>query len=490
MAIQKLPDVALRIDGRPVPSTSDQVLAVINPANGRQLFDLPIGSEADVNAAVQSARRIFESGAWWGMEPEGRKKLLHKWADLVERNAETLDQLDAVEMGKPLRLKAFNAMKASSLVRFYAETIDKAKGDVLSSDRHSTVIRKGVPRGVVAAITPWNFPTYNAAMKIAPALAAGNSIVLKPSELSSQAALMLADLACEAGIPPGAVNVVPGAGQTTGKGLALHGDVDMVVFMGSSDVGKLMLQYSGQSNMKPVIAECGGKSPQIVFDDGVDLDAAAAAVATGITVNQGQWCSAGSRLLVQRSIEAAFVEAVVQKLRDLVVGDPLDNATDLGPLVSERQLNRVLSYIDSGNREGAELIYGGKRLQEATGGYYLEPTVFRKVSSDSRIAREEIFGPVLSVMSFTDVDHAIRLANSTDYGLSAYVWTASLATGFSLGKGIRAGAVVVNANPPFGPGPGAAYTSEAYGLSGIGIRGGMPGLMAYQRQHLVWFNHQ
>lgn len=489
LTARDLADVAPYIDGRSIQSESASRFSTYDPASGRKLVEIPAGSAQDVDKAVLSARASFSKGSWCNAPPSCRKAILHKWADLIQANATRLNSLDALEMGKPVSLPAFNAAGAAGFVRFNAEAIDKCSGEVLTSDATSTVMQKKVPRGVVAAVVPWNFPTYNVVLKVAPALAAGNSVVLKPSELASQSALLLARLAIEAGLPPGVLNVVPGCGETVGRALGEHMDVNMLTFTGSTAVGKLMLQYAGQSNMKVVSAECGGKSPQIVFDDGVDLEAAANTIAGMMVMNQGQVCSLGSRLLVQDTIEETLVQKIVSRLEKIAAGDPQLPATVYGPLVSSTQLSKVLSYIDSANADGADLVYGGSRILEETGGYFLEPGIFVNVPADSRIAQEEIFGPVLSVLRFRDLDDAIRLANSTCYGLAAYAWTARLATGFKLANAIPTAVTMVNAAPPAGEGPGFAFSGEPFGLSGVGVEGGLAGLESYMRRQTLWFNH-
>lgn len=392
-------------------------------------------------------------------------------------------------MGKPVALPVFNAAGAASFVRFNAEAVNKLTSDILPSDRTSTVIQKRVPRGVVAAVVPWNFPTYNVVLKVAPALAAGNSVVLKPSELASQSALSLAQLALEAGIPAGVLNVVPGRGEIVGKALGEHMGVDMITFTGSSHVGKLMLQYAGKSNLKVVSAECGGKSPQIVFDDGVDLDSVADNVAALISLNQGQVCSVGSRLLVQDTLEEQLVQKVISRLEKVAAGNPQLPGTTYGPLVSKPQLNKVLSYIAAAGAEGADLVHGGARIMESTGGNFLEPAVFVNVSPGSQLAQEEIFGPVLSVQRFRDLDEAVELANSTCYGLAAYVWTARTSTAFKVANSVHAAVAMVNAVAPGGEGPAHAFSGEPFGLSGVGIEGGIAGLMTYTRLQTMWINH-
>jgi acyl-CoA reductase-like NAD-dependent aldehyde dehydrogenase len=476
------------INGQRVTSLSEDRMEVINPSNGWVCLLLPVACDADVDLAVKASRVAFETGRWSEAPPSFRKNVLHRFSDLIASEAAHLDALDAGEMGKPISTAFCNAASAASLMRFYAEAVDKLTGDVYASDVDTLVLQRRVPRGVVAAVSPWNFPTYVAALKIAPALAAGNCVVLKPSELSSRSALRLAELAVQAGLPPGVLNVVPGAGHIVGRALGLHMDVDMVTFTGSTEVGKLMMQYSGQSNMKPVLAECGGKSPHIVFDDGVDLDAVADSIARVLLTNQGQICSLGSRLLVQRTIESDMVNRIRARLTKITMGDALDPRTTFGPLASKAQCERVMRYIDSAEAEGAALVMGGRRALSDSGGFFVEPTLFRSVPPTARIAREEIFGPVLSTIAFEDEDDAIRIANDVVYGLSAYVWSAKLSTGLKVGKAVRS-SVVVNAVAPKSEGAGHAASYEPRGQSGVGVEGGLAGMESYQRRQRIRINH-
>jgi acyl-CoA reductase-like NAD-dependent aldehyde dehydrogenase len=480
--------VAPFIDGVLTTSESAEFVEVINPSNGRHCLSIPAGCESDVNRAVGSARRAFEDGRWAAAAPSFKKKVLHRLADLIRTNAAALDALDAGEMGKPICEQFGSGAAAAGLMHFHAECVDKLTGDVYGSDRYSFITQRWVPRGVVAAVVPWNFPTYVAVLKVAPALAAGNCVVLKPSELSSRSAIRLAHLAIEAGLPPGVFNVVPGAGGTVGKTLGLHMDVDMVAFTGSTQVGKLMLQYAGQSNIKVVMAECGGKSPQIVLDDGVDLNVAADTISRFLLTNQGQICSVGSRLLVERSIQAEMVERIASRFQRIVMGDARDPKTTFGPVASAKQCERVMGYIDGAHADGAQLAVGGRRVLSESGGFFIEPTIFENVSPHARIAREEIFGPVLSVVPFKDEAEAIRIANSTTYGLAAYVWTANLSTGMRMMKEIRS-SVWINATSPMGEGAGFAACSEPAGLSGVGTENGLAGVQSYLRRQRVSFNH-
>src|SRR5581483_10776317 len=453
-----------------------------------KIGDIPEGCGADAVRSVAAARGAFDSGVWNNSPPSFRAEVLHRWADSIASEAAALNALDASEMGKPVSESLFDAAAAARYARFYAEATNKITGDVYASDEHTLVAQRFVPRGVVAAIIPWNFPAFNAVLKVAPALAAGNCVVLKPSELSSRSAIRVADLAIKAGLPSGVLNVVPGLGHTVGRALALHDDVNMLTFTGSSEIGKLMIQYAGQSNMKLVLAECGGKSPQIVFDDGVDLDAASDFIARLFLTNQGQLCTAGSRLLVQKSIEEALLSRIISHIRKIVIGDALDIKTTFGPVSSRKHLARVIERVENAVSEGASLEVGGRRVLEESGGYFVEPTIFRNVSPNSRLAHEEIFGPVLAVLPFESESEAIRLANNTVYGLAAYVWTANLSTGMRLAKAIRS-SVLINSAAPTGEGAGYAVSSEPTGQSGIGTEGGLAGMQSYLRRQLLWFTH-
>lgn len=481
-------DVGLFLDGASASSDSEATLDVRDPSNGRCFLKIPAGSDTDVDRAVVSARRAFREGTWSYASPTFRGEVLYRLSELISDDATALDALDAGEMGKPVQESFNNASTAARLVRFYAGAVDKVSGDVYSCDKGCVAVQRRVPRGVVAAVVPWNFPTHNAVMKIAPALAAGNSVVLKPSELSSRSAIRLARLAIQAGVPPGVLNVTPGAGELVGRALGLHHDVDMVAFTGSTAVGKQMLQYSGQSNMKVVLAECGGKAPHIVFADRLDLDTVAENIARMLVTNQGQICSVGSRLLVERSIESQLIERVIRRVGEVVVGAALDAKTTFGPLASEQQCARVMRYIKVGQADGATVVTGGSRTLADSGGYFVEPTIFRDVAPSARIAQEEIFGPVLSVIPFDDESEAISIANGTMYGLMAYVWTSDLSRAMRLMNGVRSG-LFVNAVPPSGDGPGDAISWEPVGQSGVGTEGGLAGMETYMRRQFVWISH-
>ncbi|HNB90875.1 MAG TPA: aldehyde dehydrogenase, partial [Plasticicumulans sp.] len=402
-------------------------------------------SSADIDRAVRAARAAFEDRRWAGQAPAARKRVLQRWAELVEAHRDELALLETLNVGKPIRdALAIDVPATARCLRWYGEAIDKLYDEIAPTAEQSLALIRREPVGVVGVVVPWNFPLIMSAWKLGPALAAGNSVVLKPAEQSPLSALKLAALALEAGLPPGVLNVVTGYGHSAGRALGLHEDVDAVGFTGSTEVGKLFLQYAGQSNLKRVWLECGGKTPHIILADCPDLDAAATAAAWGIFFNQGEMCTAGSRLLVDRRIKDQVLERIVAVGRTLAPGDPLDPATQLGAIVSKEQWQRVLDYIDIGRAQGATLALGGAATRGATGGFYNEPTVFDGVNNAMRIAQEEIFGPVLSVLAVDGAEQAVRIANDTMYGLAAAVWTRDLATAHRVSRQLRAGLVWVN----------------------------------------------
>ncbi|MBI0327879.1 aldehyde dehydrogenase [Burkholderia plantarii] len=426
-----------------------------SPIDARLLAQVADCGAEDVDAAVAAARRAFDGGGWAGLAPRERRAVLLRFAAALREHADELAVLETLDAGKPIAdTSSVDIPGAAYCVEWFAEAIDKVGGEVAPVDPKLVGLVTREPVGVVAAIVPWNFPLLMAAWKFAPALAAGNSVVLKPSEKSPLTALRVARLAFEAGIPAGVFNVVPGGGEP-GRLLALHRNVDCVAFTGSTAVGKQIMQCAGQSNLKRVWLELGGKSPNIVLPDCPDLDRAAAAAAGAIFYNMGEMCTAGSRLLVHREIRDAFVAKLLDAAKGYRPGNPLDPATSMGAIIDAKQLDRVLGYIETGRGE-ARLLAGGQRVEAHPGGLYVEPTVF-ETTAGARIAREEIFGPVLSVIVFDTLDEAIRIANDSDYGLAAAVWTGNLTTAHEVSRRLRAGTVWVNCydeggdmNFPFG----------------------------------------
>jgi len=433
------------IDGRYVPARSGATFDCISPIDGRLLGAVASCDGADADLAVASARSAFDAGVWSRQAPAKRKAVMLRFADLLEAHSEELALLETLDMGKPISdALAVDLPGSIDSIRWCGEAIDKIYDEVAATapDQLGLVTRE--PVGVVAVIVPWNFPLMMASWKLGPALATGNSVILKPSERSPLTAIRIARLALEAGLPAGVLNVLPGYGGTVGKALALHRDVDTVAFTGSTQVAKQLLVYAGESNMKRVWLEAGGKSPNIVFADAPDLQVAAEAAAAAIAFNQGEVCTAGSRLLVQASIKARFVPMVIEALKAWKPGHPLDPDTNVGALVDSRHLEGVLQRIQGGQEEGARLLLGGRVALEESGGSYVEPTLFDNVNNGMKIAREEIFGPVLSVIEFDDAEDAVRIANDTPYGLAAAVWTADLSRAHNVARALRAGSVWVN----------------------------------------------
>ncbi len=432
------------IGGEWSDAISGETFDVVNPATGKVVTRVAACDSADVDKAVASARAAFNDGRWSALHPARRGKILIKFADLIQQHAEELAVLETLNVGKPIAFSTLEIPGAAAALRWYGEAADKTLDEIAPTDPSAIALITREPVGVVAAVVPWNFPLPMACWKLGPALVSGNSVILKPAEQSPLTALRLAELALEAGIPEGVLNIVPGLGHTAGRALGLHSDVDAIAFTGSTQVGKYFMEYSGQSNLKRVSLECGGKSAQIIMDDCPDLDAAAKAAAPAIFFNQGQVCSAASRLLVHRDIKEQFIEKVVAASREWIPGDPMDPATNLGALVDKAQYDRVLSYIETANREGAELLTGGKAAREDSGGYFIQPTIYGGVTPDMTIAREEIFGPVLSIMEFTDEAEAIRIANDSIYGLAAGVWSKDISRAHRMAKALQAGTVWIN----------------------------------------------
>ena len=433
------------IDGNYRPAASGATFDCLSPIDGRNLGKVASCDQADADLAVQVARQRFESGVWSRLAPVKRKQAMIRFAEQLEANREALALLETLDMGKPISdaLKV-DISAAARALRWSGEAIDKIYDEVAATPHDELGLVTREPIGVVAAIVPWNFPLLMACWKLGPALAAGNSVILKPSEKSPLTAIRVAQLAVEAGIPAGVFNVLPGFGHTVGKALALHMDVDCLVFTGSTRIAKQLMVYAGESNMKRVWLEAGGKSPNIVFADAPDLQEAAEAAASAIAYNQGEVCTAGSRLLVENSIKDDFIARVLEALKGWQVGHPLDPDTRVGALVDKPQMDAVLGYIEAGRQEGARLLCGGERVLEETGGTYVQPTLFDGVNNAMKIAREEIFGPVLSVIGFDGDEEAVRIANDTPYGLAAGVWTSNLSRAHRVARALRAGSVWVN----------------------------------------------
>lgn len=433
------------IDGRFANAASGETFANISPRDGAVIGEVAACDSADVDIAVRAARRSFESGVWRDQSPKARKKVLQRFADLFEANMDELAILETLDMGKPIReSRSIDVAVVLETLQWYAECPDKLYDEIAPTGPGQLGLITREPIGVVGAVVPWNFPMLMAAWKLAPALATGNSVILKPAEQSPLTAIRMAELAAEAGLPEGVFNVLPGFGPTAGKALGLHMDVDCLAFTGSGEVGKLFLQYSGQSNMKRVWLECGGKSPNIILDDVPDLRAAAERAATAICFNQGEVCVAPSRLILSERIQDQFLDIVVETARAIRPGDPLDPETRLGALVESGHRDRVEGYIAKGQAEGARLVLGGNRPETALPGYYVNPTIFADVQNSMAIAQEEIFGPVLSAITVKDDAEAVRVANETSYGLAAAVWTRDLSRAHKMARQLRAGTVWVN----------------------------------------------
>jgi gamma-glutamyl-gamma-aminobutyraldehyde dehydrogenase len=432
------------IEGAEVASESGRTFDNYSSRDGSLINTIAACDAADIDEAVRSARVAFEDGRWRNLAPKAKKKILHTLADLMTAHAENLALLESLDTGKPISdARNVDIPLAINSTRYYAEGLDKIYGEVAPTpeDRLSYVVHE--PLGVIGAIVPWNFPLHMAMWKVAPALAMGNSVVLKPAENSSMTALYTAQLALEAGLPPGVWNVVTGLGSEAGHALSLHMDVDMIAFTGSGNVGRQLMRASADSNLKRVSLELGGKSPQIVFADCDDLDAAAANAAWGVFYNQGQVCTAASRLLVEESIKDVFAAKVMAVAKTIMVGDPLDPATKFGAMISERQMNTALDYIEKGQAEGGKLLMGGERARSQSGGYYVEPSLL-DIGPDNILAQEEVFGPVLSLLTFKDEADAYRIANDTIYGLASGVWTSNINKAMRAAKALKAGLVWVN----------------------------------------------
>lgn len=473
------------IDGTFVDALDGATFDSFAPATGEVIATVSACGAADVDRAVASARAAFESGSWSRIAPADRKSIMFAFAALIEQNAEELAVTEAIDAGKPISdCRGFDIPDVLNTLRWYAEAADKVYGKTSPADSEHIGLIVREPIGVVAGVLPWNFPMAMLAWKIGPALATGNSVVIKPPELASLTTLRLAELASEAGIPAGVFNVVPGLGHVTGKALGLHPDVDAVTFTGSTEVGRAFLRYSADSNLKSVVLECGGKSPQIVLADNRDrIEQVAADLAEAAFWNAGQNCSAGSRILVQSSIADEFVTALTREAERRTVGDPTRESTAIGPLIEPAALERVLAHVEQARADGARVVTGGQRLLTGSGGYFTGPTVIAEVTPQMSVAREEIFGPVVCVLTFDDLDEAIRIANDTPYGLAATVWSRDIDVALRAARAVRAGTVAVNGysegdiGTPFG----------GYKTSGFGGRdNGLEALEQYTEVKTIW----
>lgn len=463
----------LFINGEFVDAVSGKTFETIDPRTGEVISRIAEGDKEDIDLAVRAARHAFDNGQWPRMSGSARRRIMTKFADLIEQHAEELAALDALDAGKVFAWgKAVDIPSAAKTVHYYAGAADKIHGQVLKMSRELHGYTLLEPAGVVGHIIPWNFPSTMFVAKVSPALAAGCTMIVKPAEQTPLSALYYAHLAKQAGIPDGVINVVTGYGPTAGAAIASHMDIDVVSFTGSTEVGRKVMQASATSNLKPVSLELGGKSPLLIFDD-ANVDEAADLALGGILFNKGEICVASSRVFVQEGIYDEFVKKLVEKAKHWIVGDPFDPKSHTGPQVDKQQFDKILSYIEHGKREGATLLTGGKPL--GTKGYYIQPTVFTDVKEDMLIAKEEIFGPVLSLMKFKTIDEAIKSANNTRYGLAAGIVTKNLDVANTVSRSIRAGIIWINCylafddDCPFG----------GYKESGFGRDSGMEALHKY-----------
>jgi acyl-CoA reductase-like NAD-dependent aldehyde dehydrogenase len=488
MSVALIPEVTKFLEGSPkmmigghrAEADSGETFDVIDPATGRALTQVPRGGPTEVDAAVAAALEAFDDQRWSGLRPGKRSEILFKVGELIKRNIPELAQLEALDSGKPVSLASGEMWAAGEVFRYYSGWPTKIYGETNPSDDSLFIYSLREPVGVCGGIIPWNFPLLMAAWKIAPALAFGNTVVLKPAEQTPLTAIRAAELCAEAGVPEGAVNVVTGFGEEAGQALAQHYDVDKIAFTGSTEVGRKIL-HSSEGNLKRVTLELGGKSPNIVFAD-ANMKRASKGSMRGVFLNSGQVCTAGTRILVERSIHDDFVASLVEATNSMKLGNPLEEDTGMGPVVSQQQLDKVTGYIEIGRSEGAEVVAGGERATDLGDGFFVQPTVFAGVRNDMSIAQEEIFGPVAAVIEVGDVDEAIAIANDTIYGLAAAVWTNDLTKAHRVARGIRAGTVWVNTTGLFDP----AVSFGGYKQSGFGRELGRHSLETYTQTKSVW----
>jgi acyl-CoA reductase-like NAD-dependent aldehyde dehydrogenase len=432
------------INGRYQEALSGETRATLSPADGQKLAEVANCGIEDADKAVSIARAAFSSGVWSNMAPADRKMVLVRWAELIEDHADEIALLECLDVGKPIAdTTAVDVPSAVRTIRWSGEAIDKVYDEISPTPANCLALVQRLPLGVVAAIVPWNFPLSTTAWKLAPSLATGNSVILKPASNTPLSALRIAGLASEAGLPDGVLQVLPGPGGSLGRHLALHHDIDGLTFTGSTAVGKRLMRFSGESNLKRTFLELGGKSPNIVFAD-ANLEKAATYAAVAVFYNGGQTCTAGTRLIVEESIRERFIEMVVASSRNWMPGNPLDPATRMGPMIDSAQLQTVADYVDIGRGEGASLVAGGTRVMTESGGYYYEPTIFNGVHNTMRIAQEEIFGPVMSVIGFKDAEQAVAIANDSIYGLAGAVWSNNINIAHQVAAAVRVGTMGIN----------------------------------------------
>ena len=474
------------IGGQVTDAASGATFATVNPASGQELAQIADCGAADVDRAVAAARAAVDSGPWGAMAPADRRRLMIRFANLIDANTAELATLEALEGGKPVAdTSTIDLPETVEAIRWHAEAADKVYDQISPSGPGVVSMIEREPLGVIGAVLPWNFPLMMAGWKLGPILATGNAVVLKPAEQTSMTTLRLAELALEAGLPAGVVNAVPGFGPAVGEPLGRHVDVDGVTFTGSTETGREFLRYSADSNLKRVTLECGGKNPLIVMADADNLDSIADHIATSIFWNAGQNCSSNSRLIVHSSLKDELLALVLERAGDWVVGDPLDPATKIGAIIEEAHMGKILDNIAAATEAGAELILGGHQVRQDSGGWFVEPTIFDNVTPEMRLATEEVFGPVLAVTSFDQPDEAIELANRTEYGLAASVFTSDVRTAHLAARRIQAGTVTINCygegdiTTPFG----------GYKLSGFGGRdNGLAAHEQYTQPKTIWLD--